>query len=124
MQTSLTRRSMRHGQRPTRILCCRERVLITPGKVVRSLEAGRLAGLRVVLVAAFAALNVAAVLYLFGDWVCEVPPAGPDFTHCRLPAPSGGLSFLDAALLLLPSGLAALLGATVTIRNLRRSSEV
>lgn len=87
--------------------------------VVCGRAAGRLAGLRVVLVAAFAALNVASVLYLFGDWVCEVPPAGPDFTNCRLPSPSGGLSFLDAALLLSPAGLAALLGAAVTISGLR-----
>lgn len=85
-------------------------------------SADRLAGLRVVLVAAFAALNVAAALYLFGDWVCEVSPAGPAFTNCRLPAPSGDLSFLDAALLLSPTRLAALLGAAVIIRSLRRSS--
>lgn len=86
-------------------------------------SADRLAGLRVVvLVAAFAALNAAAVLYLFGDWVCEASPAGPAFTNCRLPAPSGDLSFLDAALLLSPTRLAALLGAAVIIRSLRRSS--
>lgn len=84
-------------------------------------SADRLAGLRVVLVAAFAALNVAAALYLFGDWVCEVPPAGTAFTNCRLPAPSGGLSFLDAALLLSPAGLAALLGASATARGLLRA---
>ena len=74
-----------------------------------------------VLVAAVATLNVMVVLYLFGDWVCEVSPEGPAFTDCRLPTPSGGLSFLDAALLLSPSGLAALLGAAVTIRGLLRS---
>jgi hypothetical protein len=45
--------------------------------------AGRLPGLRVVLVAAVAALNVVIVLYLFGDWICQVSLAGPAFTECR-----------------------------------------
>ena len=82
--------------------------------------AGRLAGLRVVLVAAFAALNVAAVLYFFGNWVCEISPEGPAFTHCRIPAPLGGLSLLSVALLASPIVLASLLGASVTVRGLLR----
>jgi hypothetical protein len=82
--------------------------------------AGRLPGLRVVLVAAVAALNVVIVLYLFGDWVCQVSSAGPAFTECRIPAPLGGLSLLDAALLISPAALAAVLGAFVTVRGLLR----
>ena len=82
-------------------------------------SAGRLAGLRVVLVAAFAALNVAAALYLFGSWICEVSPAGPAFTNCRLPAPSGGLGPGPAVLLLSPAMLLAMLGAVLTIRPIR-----
>lgn len=82
--------------------------------------AGRLSGLRVVLVAAVAALNVVIVLYLFGDWVCQVPPAGPAFTKCQIPAPLGGLSFLNAALLASPSMVPALLGAFATVRGLSR----
>lgn len=81
---------------------------------------GRLAELRVVLLAAFAALNAVATLYLFGDWVCVVSPAGPAFTDCRLPMPSGGLSFLGATLLLSPSALVVLLGAFATLRGLLR----
>lgn len=80
--------------------------------------AGRLAGLRVMLVAAFAVLNVAAVLYFVGNWVCEVSPAGPAFTECRIPAPLGGLSFVNAVLFFSPSFLAALLGASVTVRGI------
>lgn len=87
--------------------------------ILCSRAAGRLAGLRVILIAAIAVLNVAAVLHLFGDWVCEVSPAGPAFTDCRLPAPTGGLSFLEAALLLLPSALAPVLGVYATVRGLR-----
>lgn len=81
--------------------------------------AGRLAGLRVILVAAIAVLNVAAVLYFFGNWICEVPPAGPAFTNCRLPAPSGGLGPGPAILLLSPAMLLAMLGAVLTIRPIR-----
>ena len=80
--------------------------------------AGRLAGLRVILVAAVAVLNVAAVLYLFGDWVCEVSPAGPAFTDCRIPAPLGGLSLPRAMLLVSPSFVAAVLGTSMTVRDL------
>lgn len=80
--------------------------------------AGRLPGLRVMLVAAAAALNVVAVLYLFGDWICEVSPAGPAFTNCRIPAPLGGIHYLYAALIVSPSVLTALLGAFVTVRHL------
>ena len=80
---------------------------------------GRLVGLRVVLVAAVAALNVAAALYLFGEWVCQISPAkpGPAFTECRIPAPVGGLSPFSAILLLSPAVLAATIGAAVTIRK-------
>lgn len=94
--------------------------------ILCSRTAGRLIGLRVMLVAVIAVLNVATVLYLFGDWVCEVSPAGPAFTNCRIPAPLGGLSFLDAALLALPTVLATVLVASITVRGLlwdRRSRE-
>lgn len=82
--------------------------------------AGRLAGLRVILVAAIAVLNVAAALYFFGGWVCEVSPAGPAFTNCQIPAPLGGLSLPGAVLLLSPTFLAAVIGASTTIRGLLR----
>lgn len=92
--------------------------VITALAVLCSRAAGRLAGLRIVLVAVIAALNLAAVLYLFGDWVCEVSSAGPAFTNCRIPTPLGGLTFIYAALLVSPSVLAAVFGATVTVRGL------
>lgn len=86
--------------------------------IICSRAAGRLAGLWVVLVAAVAVLNVAAALYLFGGWICEVSPARPAFTECRIPAPLGGLSFLDAALLASPTVLATVLVASMTVRGL------
>lgn len=82
--------------------------------------AGRLAGLRVILVAAVAALNVAATLYLFGSWVCEVPLSGPPFAECRIPAPLGALSLLEAILFTSPSVLAAILGVFLTLHTLLR----
>ena len=97
--------------------------LLAGGSVVAlailcSRAAGRLAGLRVILVATIAVLNVAAVLYLFGDWVCEVSPEGPAFTNCRIQAPTGGLPFLNAVLLVSPSALATATGAFATVRSL------
>ena len=86
--------------------------------ILCSRASGRLAGFRVILVAAIAVLNVAAVLYLFGDWVCEVSPAGPAFTNCRIPAPLGGLPVPRAMLLVSPSLVAAVLGASATVRGL------
>lgn len=89
--------------------------------ILCSSASGRLAGLRVILVAAVAVLNVAAALYFFGNWVCEVSPAGPAFTECRMPTPLGGLSLPRAILLLSPSVLAAVLGASVTVRRLLKA---
>lgn len=86
--------------------------------ILCSRAVGRLSGLRVVLVAMIGALNVAAALYLFGGWICEVSPAGPAFTECRIPAPVGGLSFLDAVLLVSPAVLATVLMAAITVRGL------
>lgn len=86
--------------------------------ILCSSASGRLTGLRVILVAALAMLNVAVVLYLFGDWVCEVSPAGPAFTNCRIPAPLGGLSLPRAMLLVSPSLVAAVLGTSMTVRDL------
>ena len=83
--------------------------------------AGRLAGLRVILVAAIAVLNVAAVLYFFGNWVCEVSPAGPAFTNCRLPAPSAGTGLIHALLYFTPSMLAALVFAVLAVLSVRPS---
>lgn len=94
---------------------------ITVLAILCSRAAGRLSGLRVMLVAAVAALNVAAVLYLFGEWICVVFPAGPAFANCRIPTPLGGLSLPRAALLVSPSFLAAVLGAFVTVRRLRQA---
>lgn len=88
--------------------------------ILCSRVAGRLSGLRVVLVAVVAALNVAIVLYLFGDWICQVSPAGPAFTECHVPAPLGGLPLLDATLLASPSMLATVLVAYITVRDLLR----
>ena len=83
---------------------------------------GRLSGMLVVLVALLTALNVSVALYLFGGWVCVLPPAGPApaFTDCRIPvlASPDGVSPLTGILLLYPAILAAILGAAVTIRNL------
>ena len=77
---------------------------------------GRPAGLGVVLVAAVAALDVVAALYLFGEWVCQLSQAepGPAFASCRTPAPLGGLSPIAAVLLLSPAGLPAAAGAFMT----------
>ena len=82
---------------------------------------GRPAGLRVVLVAAVAALNVVAVLYLFGEWVCRISPQGAAFTDCRISALAspGGLSPIAAVLVVSPAALAAATGALVTIRGLQ-----
>ena len=81
--------------------------------------AGQLSGLRVLLVAAVAALNVVATLYLFGEWVCDLSPQGPAFTDCRILSPLGGLSPIAAVLLLSPAGLAAAAGTFLTIRATR-----
>lgn len=84
-------------------------------------QAGLRAGLRVGLIVAFAALNVVAALYLFGAWVCEVSPAGPAFTNCRLPAPSGGLGPARSLLFFSPATLAAMAAALLTLREPKRS---
>ena len=88
-----------------------------------SRAAGRIIGMRVMFVAAVAVLNVVAVLYLFGDWVCVISPAGPAFSNCRIPAPLGGLSLLRAILLVSPYLLATILGTSVTVRGLFQAKD-
>lgn len=83
--------------------------------------AGRLAGLRVILVAAIAVLNVAAALYFFGNWVCEVSPAGQAFTNCHLPAPSAGIGLIRSLLYFTPSMLATLVFAVLAVLSIRPS---
>ena len=95
--------------------------IVTTLAILCGQTAGRLSGLQVILVALVTVLNVATVLYIFGDWICQVPPAGPAFTGCFIPAPLGGLSLLESILLLSPSMLAATLGGVVNIRSLLRS---
>jgi hypothetical protein len=92
--------------------------VVTALAILCSRVAGRISGIRVVLIAAITALNVAATLYFFGEWVCVVSPAGPAVTNCQIPAPLGGLSLPNAVLLASPSLLAAVLGAFATVRGL------